>query len=71
MKYQHILNDRVLFESDSVDEFFTYLLTYPLVAQARNSILYNLLIKSNGYVCNMVTKKQERVPVRRVKLDNL
>ncbi len=55
MKYQYILNDVILFETNDVTIFFSYLLTEPKAEQAKNSILYNLLEKSGGYTCNMAT----------------
>ena len=55
MKYQHILNNEVLFETNDVSIFFSYLLTDSRAQQAKNSILYNLLEQSNGYVCNMIS----------------
>ena len=55
MKYQHILNKEVLFETDDVSAFFTYLLTDERAKQAKNSILYNLLEQSDGYHCIMMS----------------
>jgi len=61
MKYQHILNGEILFETDDVSTFFGYLMSNPKAQQVRNSILYNLLEKSNGYICNMVSAKDIQV----------
>ena len=55
MKYQHILNDVVIFETNNVSDFFHYLLTDSDAQQAKNSILYNLLEQSGGHICNMAT----------------
>ncbi len=55
MKYQHILNGEVLFETDDASKFQHYLMNDPRAAQAKFSILYNLLEKSGGYVCKMET----------------
>jgi hypothetical protein len=59
MKYQHILNNELLFETDDVSEFLSYLLNDKRAAQAKNTILFNLLDKSNGYICKMVNAKSE------------
>jgi hypothetical protein len=56
MKYQHILNGKLLFETDDSSEFFSYLISTKETNQAKLSILYNLLEKSNGYICEMVSK---------------
>jgi hypothetical protein len=53
MKYQVILNGNTLFETDNVAEYFSYLLKNE---QIKNSVLYNLLEKSNGHISNMVTE---------------
>lgn len=55
MKYQHSLNDKVLFETDDALVFMEYLMTNPKAVYAKNSILYNLLVTSDGYICNMVS----------------
>jgi hypothetical protein len=52
MKYQHIINGNLLFETDNVSEFFMYLLKFP---QERNSTLFDLLDKTNGYILNMAS----------------
>jgi hypothetical protein len=57
MKYQHILNNEVLFESNDASEFMLYLLTNDKAKQAKYSILYNLLEQSKEYICNMVSAK--------------
>lgn len=54
MKYQYILNDKIVYQTDSASEFFVFL-NKPENTQERNSILYNLLEKSGGYTCNMAT----------------
>lgn len=56
MKYQHILNGEVLFQTDDAGEFFTYLITNEKAQQAKNSVLFNLLEKSGSYICSMVNK---------------
>lgn len=53
MKYQHKLNNVVLFETDDYLEYFKYVKT--LSSYERNSILLNLLEKSGGYICDMAT----------------
>lgn len=58
MKYQHSLNDKVLFETDDASVFMEYLITDPKAMYAKNSILYNLLVTSDGYICNMVSVTQ-------------
>lgn len=55
MKYQHILNKKVLFETNDASEFMGYLLNNKQAVQAKNNILYDLLEKSNGYICEMVS----------------
>lgn len=55
MKYQHSLNDQILFETDDASLFMEYLMTDPKAVYAKNSILYNLLVTSDGYICNMVS----------------
>lgn len=57
MKYQYILNNTILFETNDLSSFFHYLMTEKDAQQAKNSILYNLLEKSNGYICKMETAK--------------
>ena len=58
MKYQHILNGELLFETNNVSDFFVYLNTKEN-NQAKSSILYNLLEKSHGYVCNMINSSYQ------------
>jgi hypothetical protein len=53
MKYQHILNGKLLFETDDSHEFMFYLMTNDKAKQAKYSVLYNLLKNSSGYICNM------------------
>lgn len=57
MKYQHILNDEILIETDDLSEFMTYLINDDRAKLARFNILYNLLDKANGYICNMKSIK--------------
>lgn len=55
MKYQYILNSKIVFETNDASEFHYYLINNEKANQAKNSILYNLLEQSNGYICNMAT----------------
>jgi hypothetical protein len=56
MKYQHILNKEVLFETDNATEYFTYLLDIKGdVSQTKHAVLRSLLEKSNGHICEMAT----------------
>jgi hypothetical protein len=59
MKYQHILNNKLLFETNSASDFFHYLMNNPDAKQAKNNILYNLLESNKGYICEMSTTTQE------------
>lgn len=52
MKYQHILNGELLFETDDTTEYYSYLIKSENY-QLMHSTLYNLLEKSNGYIANM------------------
>lgn len=54
MKYQDILNKKVLFETDNAHEFMQYLMKKEN-NQSLYSTLYNLLEQSKSYKCNMVT----------------
>lgn len=54
MKYQYILNGKIIFQSDSVSEYYSFLVNKE-DKQTMYSVLYNLLEKSNGYICNMVS----------------
>jgi hypothetical protein len=58
MKYQHTLNDKILFETDDALVFMDYLITNPKAVFAKKSIFYNLLLKNDGYICNMVSVTQ-------------
>lgn len=53
MKYQYKLNGKIIFETDNLSDYCTYLYNNP---QVRDSVLYNLLDKSNGYIANMATQ---------------
>ncbi len=55
MKYQHILNKIVLFETNDASEFMLYLMNNKDASQAKYSVLYNLLQKSDGYICEMAS----------------
>jgi len=59
MKYKHILNGKLLFETNDASEFFSYLMDKE-TSQAKHSVLFNLLDKSNGYVCNMVSASRPK-----------
>lgn len=63
MKYQYILNNKVLFETNDAEEYFTYLIT-STDKQLMHAVLYRLLRQSGGHICNMVTASQQH-------LDNL
>ena len=54
MKYQYILNKKILFETNSPTEYFRYLLNLE-DNSLKNDILHDLLGKSNGYICEMAT----------------
>lgn len=47
MKYQVILNGRIIFENDNFVIFFDYLSTQP---QLLKTVLYDLLHKSDKYI---------------------
>lgn len=53
MKYQYILNNELLFETNDASEFYSYLINLEDYKQAFNSTMFNLLVKSKGYICNM------------------
>lgn len=53
MKYQYILNGILEFETDSASDFMTFLLKEEN-RQVRNSVLFNLLKKSDGYKAKMI-----------------
>jgi hypothetical protein len=57
MKYQHILNNELLFETDDPGQFVTYLMTDQKAQQAKYNVLYNLLEKSGGYICKLMNTK--------------
>ncbi len=61
MKYQHILNGKLLFETNNLSEFYNYLCTNEKAKQCKNSILFNLLEQSNGYICNMATAQPKEL----------
>lgn len=54
MKFQYILNDKVLFETNDFLEYITYLYALDDHGQAKHSVLYRLLEKSGGHICEMV-----------------
>ncbi len=55
MKYQHILNKVILFETNDASEFMLYLMNDKQAVQAKYSVFYKLLEQSNGYICEMVS----------------
>lgn len=55
MKYQFILNNVIIFETDNVSEYFSFLLK-PENVQIKNSVLYDLLEKSKSYTADMATQ---------------
>ena len=55
MKYQHILNDEILFETDNVSEFMKYLLNDPKAKYDRYRILHDLLDKAGSYSLKLVS----------------
>lgn len=54
MKYQHILNGKLLFETDSHSEFATYLMFDDRAKQAKHIVLCKLLEESEGHICNTI-----------------
>jgi len=55
MKYKHILNGEVLFETEYPSDFVKYMLTDPRASQAKYSVLYRLLSEAKEYECKMVS----------------
>lgn len=55
MKYQHIVNYILLFETNEAHEFMLYVLTNDNCKVDKYKILHDLLEKSNGYVCKLYT----------------
>jgi hypothetical protein len=55
MKYQYILNDKIIFETNDASEYMLYLLTNKEAEQIKYSVLFRLLEQSNGHICNMVS----------------
>lgn len=58
MKYQYILNDVIIFETDNAHEFFQYL-TNNTDKQMMNSTLYGLLDKAGSYKLSMYQAKKQ------------
>lgn len=56
MKYQHIIDNIVQFETNDPGEFATYLLYDPKAKQDKASVLFKLLDQIGEYKCKMVTK---------------
>lgn len=54
MKYQYILNNTLVFETNDVQEYFQFLIGRA-DKQVMYRVLYNLLEKYDGYICNVVT----------------
>lgn len=52
MKYQHILNGELLFETNDTTEYFQYLLSKGNT-QLMHSVLYRLIDQSGGYIADM------------------
>lgn len=52
MKYQHILNGELLFETNDTSKYFQYLLSKGNT-QLMHSVLYRLIDQSGGYIANM------------------
>lgn len=52
MKYKLIINNEVVYQTDNAEDYYIYLINHKN-QQFLQTILYNLLEKSNGYVCNM------------------
>jgi hypothetical protein len=50
MKYQYILNGEIKFETDDVYEYMKYVQSN---YQLNQSVLFNLLLKAEGYIANM------------------
>lgn len=54
MKYKHIRNGELIYETNNASEFVKYLLTDPRAQQIKYSVLYNLLEKNDGYICETI-----------------
>lgn len=61
MKYQHILDGKLLFETNDITEYIQYLNSLNDFGQTKNMILYNLLYLSSGYICNVVTARKRHL----------
>jgi len=60
MKYQDILNKKVLFETNNAHEFMQYLMKKENT-QSLCYTLINLLQNSKGYTCNMASAIGEQI----------
>ena len=52
-KYQYVLNNEIIFETDDAIEFVTYLLTNPKASQAKYNVLYDLLEKKGNHIISL------------------
>ncbi len=52
MKYQYVLNKEILFETNNPTEFFDWL-NHNVPPIMRESILHDMLKRSNGHVINV------------------
>jgi len=59
MKYQYILNGEIMYQTDDASAFFHYLMFTEGAKQAMHSTLYQLLEKSNGHTCSMVSASKQ------------
>jgi len=51
MRYQYILNNKIVFETNDITEYFMFLMKNE---QLKNSVLFNLLNKAGKYTANMI-----------------
>ena len=57
MKYQNILNNKILYSTNSIKDFLHYIMTNKEAIQAKNTLLHNILGKpSYFYFSNLIIK---------------